>query len=656
MAPVYVACIYGLHQGLQDHTALTDKILEAIFLRADQMQMPAIICGDFNTPLSQLLTWETMKGRHWSDAALIQQSKDGLEPRNTYMESSRIDFILVNRFAARALDSFWVSDLPVTDHRQLFASFSWQKASGLETVWRMPNDLRHAAIPEEKLQAARVPVAMIEAFQNSLQSGKVDEAWEKWTDAIEYTSNRVALDVSGKPLPRAFQGKSKPKFVHRNAQRPYMHKGRDDTLQMDAVDLGVNFRQRVRQIRRLDAFRAQLRCNGPLPMSRIQEARKIWSAVLQAPGFHPGFPRWCVQQFDTCCPLDIPSLDQAMWLRKLLADQVPKWRAVAEAARLKEVRRTFSEDWTAGGRKTFSAIKQAQHPPVDAIDRIDRISVRAKRKGMALFRLAHEDSNVVGIAQMWTQGQAKGYVASVEGGVVSVRMVHGIIKSGFVEVATTCQDPVQSLDLACRYWSSFWNDEHSVDLQDEDVVALQHSLPDLEQIDPTISAYELKNALRSLPIAKARGMDAVTNWELKNLCGDLQAMLLQLLNGITLTGVWPTNLTKARMHLIRKTDAAGDITSTRPICILPNVYRLWGKIMTTKCFNAILPHIPPSLCGSVPGRSATDIAMQLQISLEKHILQGRCIYGASLDLHKAFNTLNRDLLKNLCRKLGLGPV
>ena len=64
----------------------------------------------------------------------------------------------------------------------------------------------------------------------------------------------------------------------------------------------------------------------------------------------------------------------------------------------------------------------------------------------------------------------------------------------------------------------------------------------------------------------------------------------------------------------------------------------------------------PCLCGSIPGRSATDIAMQLQISLEKHILQGQCIYGASLDLHKAFNTLNRDLLKNLCRKLGLGPI
>ena len=95
-----------------------------------------------------------------------------------------------------------------------------------------------------------------------------------------------------------------------------------------------------------------------------------------------------------------------MWLRKLLADQVPKWRAVAEAARLKEVRRTFSEDWTAGGRKTFNAIKQAQHPPVDAIDRIDRIqviSVRAKKKGMALFRLAHEDSNVVGCTDVDTR-------------------------------------------------------------------------------------------------------------------------------------------------------------------------------------------------------------------------------------------------------------
>ena len=83
-------------------------------------------------------------------------------------------------------------------------------------------------------------------------------------------------------------------------------------------------------------------------------------------------------------------------------------------------------------------------------------------------------------------------------------------------------------------------------------------------------------------------MDAITNWELKNQCQDLQEMLLCVLNRITTGWQWPVPLTRARMHLIRKTPEPGDINSTRPICMLPNVYRLWGKLMTAKCVSGIL--------------------------------------------------------------------
>ena len=148
-------------------------------------------------------------------------------------------------------------------------------------------------------------------------------------------------------------------------------------------------------------------------------------------------------------------------------------------------------------------------------------------------------------------------------------------------------------------------------------------------------------------------MDAVTNWELKYHCAGLQEMLLQLLNHSTMTGHWPKALTKASMHLIRKTMAPGDVNSTRPICILPNVYRLWGKIMTSTCFRHLKETISPTILGSVPGRSSTDLAMQLQAEVEEHIISGKPLYGASLDLHKAFNTLSRPMLAKMCARLGL---
>ena len=657
--PVYVACVYGLHQCLPDSYATTDRILEVVFHRAEQMQMPAIICGDLNAPLHELTTWESMQLRDWADAAVVQSSRDGMPPRNTYKESTRIDYILMNKFASRAFRTFWVSELPVTDHRQLYASFDWQKTSGLETIWKMPDDLRHAGLPAGELQTARVPVMMIHNFQQALRANNLDDAWFQWTTAMEHVANAVAKSQNGLGLMPRYKGKNRPGFVRRHASKPYVPRGRDDTLQTDAADLGVNFRERVKQVRRIDAYIAQLKHEHPIPPLRQEEAARIWRAILAAPGFVKGFSYWCLHELETPCPLDAPALQHAKWLRSLMAEQVPKWRAKAHAQRIKETRMKFHDDWTKGGRLSFQAIKPAQHPPVDAIDRVDRIevkAVRSRRKGMAVFRLVDDDLPLISVGQSWSQGNSRGFVTEVKNGNVSVRIVSGTIRKGMVEVATTCHDPAQAIALATQYWTGFWKDESFADLQDPELLSMRDSLPALDQIDARISLYELQSVLKTLPVSKARGMDAVTNWELRHLCEDLQMMLLDLLNCVTSTGVWPKGLMRARMHLIRKTELAGDISSTRPICILPNVFRLWGKIMTSKCFKTLMPFLPPSLVGSIPGRGSTDLAMQLQISLENHLMSNQSVYGAALDLHKAFNTLDRGLLGILCQRLGLSKV
>ena len=659
MGPIYVACLYGLHQCLPDSYATTDRILECFFHRAELQQMPAIICGDLNAPLEELTTWESMQARSWMDAAVVQASRDGLPPRNTYKEATRIDYILMNKFAARAFQDYWVSELPITDHRQLYANFQWEKPLGFDTFWKMPADLRLAGISGDALQAESVPAVTKFNFEEALKEDDVDGALTVWLSAIEYTANHALSSASGKGLHPSFKGKHACKFVQRQAAKPYVKRGRDDTIQLDARDLGTLFRQRVKQVRRMDAYIAQLKHPHPLPPSRCTEASKVWHSILNAAGFSSKFPLWCLNELETCCPLDPPPLLHAQWLRSQLAQQVPRWPAKAEAERQKYVRRKFNDDWTKGGRLSFQALKPAIHPPVDAIDRSDRIcvrSLRTKKKGMAVFRLEHEDMHLISIGQVWKQGHARGFVTAIKDDLIHVRGVDGVLRSGSMQTQTTCHDPQQALRLAMDYWSSFWNDPHVTDLQDPDVVALCDSLPSLPVQDPTITMYELESALRTLPVNKARGMDGVTNWELRNSCRDLRVMLLALLNKITADGRWPSRLLRARMHLIRKTQEAGEITSTRPICILPNLFRLWGKIMTSKCFRCVLPMLPPSLVGSVPGRSATDLAMQLQIDLENQLMDNKCVFGAALDLHKAFNTLDRGLLNALCKRLGLHNI
>ena len=657
--PIYLACLYGFHQGFPEASARTDKILEAVFERSQLLKIPAVVVGDFNSTLENLPVWGCMRERGWQDAAQTHQQRTGLSPVPTFKEVSRIDYIIMNELASRAFLSYDASEMPISDHRLVSAEFNWQASMQDATIYRMPRDIAQLGIPGQFFAEARVPVAMQLAFDLADANGSVDNMWTAFTDSMEQVyKNVVSLQGNG-PIPRKYLGKEKCKFVKTQTTAPILKKGRDDAFQSQVEDCGVMLRQRITQIRRFDAYLAQCAAAGPVTEPRANAMHTLWNAILKARGFPGGFPSWFLEETDALCPLQPPVANIAKWMREKLSDLVPKWRSHYCNTRVRQIRDAFDKDWARGGRLFHQALKSPQPPPVDAIDRSDQVEaqlMRARRKGLVTFRLLHDDLHIIKIGQKWTQGSAEGFVASHVSGSVSLRVTKGSFKTGLIQLSTTCQNPQQALRLATDYWETFWRRSSPVDCSHDKVRSIIQALPQLGSVSAHIELGELQNALRTLPVGKARGMDAISNWELKHLCPGLQQMLLRILNRVVSTGQWPQPLTNARMHLIRKNHEPGDITSTRPICILPNVYRLWGKIMTSKCFRHLRSRIPPSLCGSVPGRSAIDLAMQLQAEVEHHLITGAPLYGASLDLHKAFNTLDRPTLGKMCSRLGLDSI
>ena len=657
--PVYLACLYGFHQGFTEASARTDKILEAIFERSQLLKIPAVVVGDFNSSLENMPVWGCMCERGWRDAALCHEQRTGHSPQPTFKEVSRIDFVIMNDLAQRAFLKYESSELPISDHRMVSVDFDWSKCSGLATMYKMPRDWAQLGLDGQLFSSARVPVGMQAAFDSAICTGNVDRVWEAFTDAMEQVAKNVVAIHGKGPLPPKFLGKNKCKFVRLPMSAPVIKKGRNDCFQCEVQDSGVMLRQRITQIRRLDAYIAQCNAAGPITPQRTSAMQATWRAVIEARGFGGKFPRWFINEFERPCPLNPPPMRVADWMRRQMSELVPRWRNLYNNTRIKNLRDAFQNDWAKGGRLFHQALKSPQPPPVDTIYRaIDlRVQImRARKKSVSTFRLLDDDLHTVSIGQRWSQNGAEGFVSDIRNGLVSVHVSKGSFKTGIIKGETPCYDPKESLRLATDFWESFWVTKDHVDTNDEAVTRVIQSLPELQPISRYISLNEVSNCLKNLPVTKARGMDAVSNWELKYLCPDLQCMLQQVLNFINTSCRWPQPLTDARMHLIRKSAAPGDINSTRPICILPNVYRLWGKIMTSKCFKHLRDRIPPTLCGSVPGRSSIDLAMQLQCEAEHHIITGEPLYGASVDLRKAFNTLNRPLLGKMCLRLGLGEV
>ena len=93
------------------------------------------------------------------------------------------------------------------------------------------------------------------------------------------------------------------------------------------------------------------------------------------------------------------------------------------------------------------------------------------------------------------------------------------------------------------------------------------------------------------------------------------------------------------------------------ISILPVAGRVLTKIMLTRLLVHVADLVlPESQCGFRRGRSTIDmifVAWQLQ---EKCREQHQDLYLAFVDLTKAFDTVNRDLLWNILSKFGCPPT
>ena len=120
----------------------------------------------------------------------------------------------------------------------------------------------------------------------------------------------------------------------------------------------------------------------------------------------------------------------------------------------------------------------------------------------------------------------------------------------------------------------------------------------------------------------------------------------------------PQQWKDANIILVHK--QKGDITecgNSRGISLLSVAGKVLAKIMLTRLLEHIVDLVlPESQCGFRRGRSTIDmifVARQLQ---EKCCEQHQDLYMAFVDLTKAFDTVNRDLLWSILRKFGCHPT
>ena len=116
------------------------------------------------------------------------------------------------------------------------------------------------------------------------------------------------------------------------------------------------------------------------------------------------------------------------------------------------------------------------------------------------------------------------------------------------------------------------------------------------------------------------------------------------MNSSIRNGIFPDRLKVADITPIFKKDDATNVKNYRPVSVLPAVSKIFERVIQKQLITHIDEHLSPYMCGYRKGYSAQHALVAL---LEKwrESLDKKGYAGAMLmDLSKAFDTINHDLL------------
>ncbi|CAE7621051.1 RTase [Symbiodinium sp. CCMP2592] len=659
---IRIFAFYGFHQGHDEADIKNESLLREIASRASSIDVPTVIVGDFNCALQDLAVWEDMCHCGWKDSALVMQQWTGDPPAMTFGEISRLDYVVFNSKAAPAFRDMYLSLQPETDHKSITAVFDWSALPSQIKQYRMPMDIAKLDLQPHTILHADPLESTLYGLDKAIASGDTDNAWLTFCSTYESTIDQLLQKTSGVPLRQSFQRRGKATFSAGPVAHLPTSRARSGEFQPTGDESTILLRQRVRQIRRLETFFAQKRRLETVELDQAAVDKlhnatiMTWRSILAATGFGTSFRKWWLDEIRDDFPLHLPRSSLAFDMIQILKKQEVHWRQTLKRHRNKAVTQVFEEDWKKGGSKFYRAVRPPGRPKVDSLDVSShhRINVaRARQKGPISCRMLDDDLQCVVIGSIWKQGKASAKVAKITRGNVHLRPLTGSITTGDILQVVPTASPSAILHATKDYWNTFWNMKRDKGTHDDVFQEALHLLPALQEANSSFNQQDLDHALSSLQTNRARGMDAFSNFELKYMPYKLRPALLALLNLFTSSAKWPKELCLARMALLYKSDQVGEVSSTRPITILASVLRLWAKLVTRKMFSHLKSYIPPSLFGSVPGRSATDMVGILQTRLEAALLDKDDLYGVSLDFSKAYNTLPRHMLEQINVRLGM---
>ena len=159
-----------------------------------------------------------------------------------------------------------------------------------------------------------------------------------------------------------------------------------------------------------------------------------------------------------------------------------------------------------------------------------------------------------------------------------------------------------------------------------------------------VTLAEVEQEVRSLNPKKATTTNSIPSKLLKQHFDIYGPILHNLVNKTFQENIFPDELKLGDITPIFKKDDATNVKNYRPISVLPAASKIFERLLKKQIISHIEEHLSPYLCGYRKGFNTQHALIALiekwKISLDKNGYAGAIL----MDLSKAFDTLNHDLL------------
>lgn len=125
--------------------------------------------------------------------------------------------------------------------------------------------------------------------------------------------------------------------------------------------------------------------------------------------------------------------------------------------------------------------------------------------------------------------------------------------------------------------------------------------------------------------------------------------LAVMINGALKEGLFPKDLKVGIVRSIFKKCDAEDLANYRPICILSSFSKIFEKVIANRLINFFNKFgvISPHQHGYISGKNTKIAIFELLQSVIEILERGNIPLGLLIDLSKAFDSVDHELLLNI---------